>query len=162
MKRKLIAAFGTILGILVVFTSCSAQNAAEKIIGNLTSGTVNLSSGGGQITTSDGALQFGDNLKWPGDKMPGIPEMKGKISGIINDNSTGGCSVTYSDVSASDAQAYRDSLKAKGYGNGLESADNDGLLFSGTNSSGEGVMFTYNTSSKDGMVMYTPAQKTAS
>jgi hypothetical protein len=67
MKRKLIALIGIILGVLVIFTSCSAQKTTEKILGDLTSGTVKLTSDGGKVTTSEGALELGSNLKWPGD-----------------------------------------------------------------------------------------------
>jgi hypothetical protein len=80
--------------------------------------------------------------------MPGIPEIKGKISGIINDNATKGCSVTYTDVSAADAQAYMDGLKAKGFGDGMESSTSDGLPFTVRTAKAKPLCSPINTSNK--------------
>ncbi len=115
----------------------------------------------GKITSGDASLQFGADLKWPKDQMKGLNEPKGKITGVMKDDKTGQCSVTYTEMKSEDAQTYVNSLKALGYSGGMNLVDKDGIMFSGTGSNGEELLFTYNVTAKEGMIVYTPNSQTS-
>lgn len=151
---------------LVFLTACGAvknkiadkvtEKAVEKAIEKSTGGKVDINKDGGKITTDKGTYEAGDDLKWPADKMGDLPEPKGKITAVMSDAATKGCSIAYSDMEFEDAKKYVEALKKQGYDNGMEAVDADGVIFGGKKADGAGVNFTYNKTGKDGVIAYTP------
>ncbi|MBP1760298.1 MAG: hypothetical protein H6Q63_1215 [Firmicutes bacterium] len=58
-------------------------------------------------------------------------------------------------MSVEDAKAYVEKIKELGYKDGLSLSDTDMISYSGKNSSGASVMFTYSVSPMEGTIIYT-------
>ena len=102
------------------------------------------------ITVSETAIV------WPSDRMGNLPKLGAKVAGIIGEDEAKCCSVIYEQCSQTDAQAYLAALKSLGYQNGMEFSDEEGIVLTGTDDSGNSVFFSYNTADGGGTVIYTP------
>ncbi|AHF11299.1 MULTISPECIES: hypothetical protein [Dehalobacter] len=105
-----------------------------------------------QSTNSD--LDVGENLKWPTDSMGNLPGLKGKISAVLKDDSTGQCTVAFSEMAKEDAQAYIAEMKKRGYTGELSVADEESLIHSGKAANGSTAVFTYNVTAKEGTISF--------
>lgn len=107
------------------------------------------------ITDNSGnGIVVGQNMDWPSRTMGNLPQMKGKVTAVINSDQTHECAVTVSGCTKDDATAYVAQLKSLGYGNGMDMADSNGYLFTGTNSSNDNVTFSYVLSSGEATVSF--------
>jgi len=138
---------------LVMTLSACGSSGDDTQSGSLTD---NLASG--SIDTAGGSLDYGNNLQWPEEKMAGLPAPQGKITGVLSDDSTGQCTVTFNEMTQQDAESYAAKIKEMGYTNGLNFADADSIMSGGTNANGEGAFFTYNITAKEGSISYTPQE----
>ena len=59
------------------------------------------------------------------------------------------------------ALAYIDELKSLGYESLVDLADDEGLMYSGQNSKGESVVFSYGYDSKEGIVIFSKTGATS-
>lgn len=89
--------------------------------------------------------------------MGDLPEPKGNISVILNADTGKGGTVAYNEMSLEDAKAYVEKLKELGYKDGMSISDTDMISYSGKNSRGDSVMFTYSISPKEGSIMFKSA-----
>lgn len=80
-----------------------------------------------------------DTASWPKDFIKGVPELKGKIIGVINDNS-GTATVSFENVNKADFGAYIEQLKQNGYTvEADEVTSADSIEFSANNAEGDWV-----------------------
>lgn len=101
-------------------------------------------------------MEFGENLKWPTELMANLPQPTGKITAVLKDDSTKGCTVAFSGMTKEEAQAYVAKIKALGYSNGMEMADEDSIIVNGTVANGGVANFIYNVTAKEGVISYIP------
>jgi hypothetical protein len=99
-------------------------------------------------------IDFGENIEWPKELMANLPEPKGKVTAVINDESTGSCTIAFAEMSKEDAMAYVDKIKELGYTNGLNVADGESIMAGGTETNGAEAFFTYNITAKEGTISY--------
>jgi len=114
------------------------------------------------IKTSAGEIVVGDQVNWPDSSMGGLNKPNANIVTVIKDNGAGSCAVAFSGMSSDTAAQYIANLKQQGYQAVVEMNDEDGLIFSGTISSGASVLFTYTNATQEGTITYTPNQESAS
>ncbi len=153
--------------ILILATGCGAaqkkaeQKISDKIAGQAIGGKVESSNNGVKIEANGTTIETGQDLKWPQQAMGDLPQPNGKITAVMNSNSSEGCTVNVSEMSLDDAKAYVAKLKALGYKDGLEINGADGRLYtvSGENSSGASAGFTYDADPKEGTIYYKTAKK---
>lgn len=110
----------------------------------------------GSIKTSDGEIVTGDNVKWPDTNMGGLTKPNAKITAVLKDDKTGNYTVAFSDMDKEKAAQYVEMLKTQGYKSVMEVNDADGIIYSGQNSSGVAVTFTYNNTAREGTISYVP------
>ncbi|NLI93092.1 MAG: hypothetical protein GX434_13160 [Peptococcaceae bacterium] len=163
MKKTYINICIVIMIVILSLTGCGtvqdkvSEKVGEKIAGDAIGGSVDITKDGLKAEKDGVSYQTGDDLKWSKEAMGNIPEPKAKISGVSNAQGEGG-SVTYSEMSLEEAKAYEEKLIDLGYTeDGRSVADNDMMGYSGKNSSGDSVIFTYNIGSKDGSIYYIPS-----
>ncbi len=163
MKKLNIGIFLLTAAIVVSLTGCgSVQNKisekvnegiAEKAVG----GKVDITKDGVKVQKDGVNYETGKDLKWPKEAMGDLPEPKAKIISVVNGDAGKGGTVAYTGMSLEDAKAYAETLKGLGYKGGMSISDGDIISHSGKNENGASVMFIYNTSPKEGSIMYTPA-----
>ncbi len=165
MKKAYTSICIIIMIVILSLTGCgSVQNkvsekVGEKIAGDAIEGKVDITKDGVKIEKDGVSYQTGDDLKWPAEAMGNLPEPKAKINAVTNDDkSVEGGSVVYSEMSQEEAKAYVEKLIGLGYTEEKNNiSGNENIGYSGKNSSGDAVVFTYSTSSKDGSIYYIPA-----
>lgn len=140
MKKHIITILTLIFTLSLILSGCSA-------IGSLKNGS---------FKTNDGEIIAGDNVKWPESNMGGLNKPDAKITAVIKDDASGSYNVAFSDMSNEKATQYIADLKKHGYQSIMEVNDADGVMFSGKNSGGVMVTFTYNNTAKEGTVSYLP------
>lgn len=162
MKTKKSLLFLALALTMVFISSCGAvkdklaENAIEGAIKKATGAEVDIKGDTTTIKSADGTFQAGDALKWPKEKMGDLPEPKAKITTVMSDDKTKGCTIAYSSMGLDDAKKYIENLLKLGYKDGLSSTDKDAILHSGQKADGSTVFFTYNITSKEGAIVYTP------
>jgi len=163
MNKSYISVFVLILIIMISITGCGtiqnkiAEKTAEGIAEKAVGGNVDITKDGVKVQKDGVNYEAGKDLKWPKDAMGDLPEPKAKISAVLNADKSKGGTVGYSDMTIEDAKAYVEKLKELGYKDGISISDNDIISYSGKNGNGDSVMFTYNTSPKEGSITYAPA-----
>ena len=108
------------------------------------------------IALEEGDLQAGNNLTWPADKMGNIPDLGGTIT-VVMAAETGAC-VVYTGITEEQATAYVASLEALGY-QGYNYSDDETIVFSGQDSAGASINFSYGMTSTESSVTYASPQK---
>lgn len=162
MNKSHIGALVLTAALLVPLTGCGsiqdkiAEKVTEEIAEKAVGGNVDITKDGVKVQTDGVNYETGNDLKWPKESMGDLPEPKGKISAVLSDGTTKGGTVAYTGMSLEEAKAYAEKLKEMGYKDGLSISDMDMVSYSGKNSSGASVMFTYNISPKEGAIMYSP------
>ena len=161
MKKASMKTMVLIAAMIVSLCGCGAvqdkvtekigEGIAEKAIG----GNVDITKDGVKVEKDGVSYETGNDLKWPKDAMGDLPEPKAKISAVLNADAEKGGSLAYEEMSLEDAKVYVEELKALGYKDGLNMSDEDLITYSGKNSDGYSVMFTYTLSTKGGSIMYT-------
>lgn len=141
----------TIMVLVAALSLCScarsSEKAAEKFIESMTGQNVDIEDGGESITIKGDngesmTVTTGDDQVWPADKMGGLPELKGKVTSVIEAGGT--CYVSLEGVSEADVKAYIEGLKDMGYGDGSEYSDDDGaIIFSGIQDNHEATLSYY-------------------
>jgi len=157
--KKSLLVFALILAIVMLNACGSAKDkviekAAEKAVEKASGSKIDVKKDGVKVSNESGTYESGNNLKWPADKMGDLPQPKGKITAVLSDDKSKGCTVGYSGCELKDAQDYVNALKKLGYGNGTELTDKDGMMFGGQKSDGSTVNFTYNAGPKEGAISY--------
>ncbi|HYE83236.1 MAG TPA: hypothetical protein VEG39_13855 [Clostridia bacterium] len=153
----------------VVFSLCGcrkveekiAEKGAEKLIEDALGVDVDISEDGGEIKVDGGAMEAGEDLPWPKEAMGDMPKPEGKITFIMKDDETKGCTVTVSELETDNAKQYVEELKKMGYKETMRTENEDGILFMGGTDKGEIVNFAYNYSDKQGVVAYSPEDRYA-
>jgi uncharacterized lipoprotein len=105
------------------------------------------------VSSDAGNLQAGTDLSWPAAYMGDLPELSGTITAMMtaDDNST----VAFGGITEDQAAAYVSSLESLGY-QGYNFKDDDGIVFSGQNSAGAIVTFSFNSSNGESSITYAP------
>jgi len=98
-------------------------------------------------------VDFGKGVEWPEESMGDLPKPDVRVTAIIKDESSGQCVVTFSEMSEKTAAEYIQQLKDLGFGNGMEMAGEDSVIFSGTKVDGS-VTFAYYTENGGGTISY--------
>jgi len=148
---KTIRCFVTVVIIVCMafmITACGSGSKTDENNGGQTQGNA------GQSGSTNGDLDVGQNLKWPADNMGNLPELKGKITAVLKDDSTGQCTVAFSEMAKEDAQAYITEMKKMGYTGEMSMADEESLIHSGKAADGSTAVFTYNITAKEGAISY--------
>ncbi|MDR7869320.1 MAG: hypothetical protein RIN55_00575 [Tissierellaceae bacterium] len=154
MKRKLFVLVVFLVVIISLFmTGCKKkieEKITEKIIEDVST-----------IKTDRGETKMGEDLKWPGDKMGDLPELKANINMVIEDKDKEkdiNLSMVYFDnMKESDAQKYVELIKDLNYESVFETSSDDGFMFSGNNDDGAEVIFSYSNDGT-GSLSYTDKQ----
>lgn len=103
------------------------------------------------ITTSDGK-----GMDWPEKNMGDITPVTCKITAVWSDEKSG--SVTFEGMERAEADDYLAEFESMGFTNGLQSEDDDGILYIKTNDAGDSIMFSY---APDGTGLITYAETDA-
>lgn len=148
----------TLIVLIMVITAMltlSACGSSKKInMGNGTTGEVK-SNGDVSVTGNNGeSVNVGENLKWPKEHMGSLPEIKGKITGVLNDEKTQTCSVVFTEMTLDDAKEYIETMKKLGYTNGATISSSEALVMGGTSKDNSEAVFSYNITAKEGSVSY--------
>lgn len=146
----------------IIFSMCACgkakekitEKAMEKVVGDAIGGKVNITKDGGKIEVNGETYEAGENLDWPKDAMGELPEPKAKVTFVMKDDANMGCTVTVEEFSVKDAEKYLEMLKEKGFKEGMNISDEDGIMFTGKKDDGSVVNFIYNPDSKDGTIAY--------
>lgn len=151
MKRMIITLTAFAFIALALCACASPQKMAQDIIKQQTGQNVEINNDGSTVTVKgengeSAKYSVGNDLKWPADKLQGLPELKGSVKGVIETG--GGYYVTIDNVNQADARAYIQKLKDMGYGDGTELNDgeNHSLMFTGAKGEAE-VFFQCDTES---------------
>lgn len=101
-----------------------ARRAADKIAGGIlgaaTGSSVSVNSDNGSATVSNGSgtTSVGSNVKWPSDMPSDVPELKtGTLTVSSSDKTSKTWSVTASDVTKAEFDAYKALVDAAGWTN---------------------------------------------
>lgn len=129
-----------------MITACGSGSKADEDSAVQNQGSV------GQSTQGD--LDLGENLKWPAESMGKLPEINGKITAVLKDDSTGQCTVAFAEMKKVDAEAYVAELKKLGLTGELDMADSESILHSGKAADGSTAVFAYNITSQEGTLSY--------
>jgi len=140
-----------------------ARKAADKIAGGLlgaatgSSVSVNSDTGAVSVKTDDGSTQIGGNISWPSSMPSEIPKYsKGKItsatSGVSGDGT--GWSITISETSQSDFDAYKASLISDGWA--LTTTSNFGAEIDVYEKGAYDLNLTWDPTSKGVLIGVTP------
>lgn len=132
----------------------ASQKAIEKAVEEAVGGEVSIQEDGIKIESKDGTFESGGDLKWPADAMGDLPIPKANVTGIIKDNSNKGCTVSLTDFSIEDANAYLEKLKSLGYEDGFTMEDKEMMMYSGSKDDGSAITFAYNNVPKEGTIFY--------
>lgn len=157
MKAKRILAAVLIFGILML-PGCSKAKTVVLDTGDGGKVSVDVSQDGnaGKIEDGDSSIEFAEDMEWPADFMVGLPQPKGKITGVLKDDGTKACTVALNEMGEQDAKDYSASLKTLGYENGMDFSDAESIMFTGTGKDGATIMFAYNTTAKEATISYSP------
>lgn len=165
MKRTHIWVLVLTAAILVFTTGCGkiqdkvSEKVSEGIVSKAVGADVDITKDGLKVQKDGASFESGTDLKWPKSSMGDLPEPKAKISGlVVNENSNGGGTVIFSEMSLDDAKDYKEILIDLGYKDGISFSDADGLSYGGTNSIGASAVITYNVSPKEGTIQYSTAE----
>lgn len=160
MKKTSIWATVLIVSISLFMTGCGKieEKVSEGIVEKAIGGNVDITKDGFKVEKDGVSVETGNDLKWPKRDMGDLPELKGKILGVLKGSVTEGCTVVMSEISIDAIKAYAEKLEGLGYKNGLGFSDTEGLGFSGKNSSGASVTIAYMASSKEGTIQYISAE----
>lgn len=134
MKKQILMSIALFVVLSFCITGCSKNSSTVK--------------------TDEGEIVAGDSVDWPDDNMGDLSEPDATITAIVKDDTTGNCTVAFSEMSKDDATKYLTKLKDLGYQSIMEVNDTDGIMFSGQNAKGILVTFTYNYTAKEGTVSY--------
>jgi len=118
--NKKLALLCIFMALILVLTACGekiAEKAVEKAVEGETGENVdiNLDEGGVTIEGEGGSFQVGEGVEWPKDKMGDLPVPEAKIIGVMSDDASGGCVVTFEEMSQKDAEEYIKALEDLGY-----------------------------------------------
>lgn len=151
-KIRILLASTMVVALILALTACGGSKKIK--LGNGTTGEVKPN-GNVSVTGKNGeSINVGENLKWPKEHMGSLPEIKGKITGVLRDEKTQNCSIVFSEMTLEDAKEYIENMKKLGYSNGMTFSDSETLMISGTAKDNSEASFTYNSSTKEGTVSY--------
>jgi len=98
----------------------------------------------------------GDNVKWPDKDVPKELKLDANCTAVVKDDESNTIVIPFEDFSEKKATAYIENLKKLGYKAQMEATTADGMLFSGIKDNKEFVTFSYDTPSKEGVILYQP------
>ena len=111
-------------------------------------------------SAQSGVMTYSEDAVWPAKQMKNLPKPDGVVSAVTSNTKTFQCAVVVTELSYQKALAYFQKLKSAGFG-GTESTDEDAILLTGVDNSGNGIFFSYNKEEKTGTVIYTPVGTSA-
>lgn len=150
-----------ILGLVISLSACgkvtekATEKGMEKLIESQTGSKVDITKDGAKIQADGQTVQVGEGMAWPKDAMGGLPEPKAKVTFVINGGEGKGCSVGIEEFENADAKKYMETLKELGYKALMTVEDKESMMFVGQKDK-ISVNFTYNITSKEGAVTYSP------
>ncbi len=150
-KIKYLIAAACIVCLTLTLAACGGGKTEDS--GKTEDGGKAAQENAGNVSTG-AELDFGQNLKWPADSMGKLPEITGKITGVLKDDGSGQCTVAFSEMTKENAQAYIAEMKKMGYTGELSMADEESLVHSGKAADGSTAFFTYNVTAKEGTISY--------
>lgn len=160
-KRRLVLWIAILFCAMMVLTACggdkNTNSSEDSNTQQQSSGNTDNSGNTGTVVTGDvngSKIAVGDGIAWPTESMGNLPKPNGKAIAVVKDNSA--CTVAFAELSKEDATAYVLKIKALGYKSILESADTDGIMFSGVEESTASATFVYSYASKEGTILYVP------
>ena len=134
---------------------------AAALLALLLPGCGGTDSGSSQSSSSvsssaeSGVMTYSEDAVWPAKQMKNLPKPDGVVSAVSSNSKTLTCAVVVTELSYQKALAYYQKLKSAGFG-GTESTDEDAILLTGVDNSGNSIFFSYNKEEKTGTVIYTP------
>lgn len=149
MKKYILISLTVILTFSFILSGCGNNEKLKD--DSIKSGDETVS-----IKIDNGDIVAGDDVEWPENNMGDIAKPNSKITAVLKDDTTGNCTVVFSDMDKEDAVQYVEELKKLGYQPIMEVNDADEVMFSGKNSKEVMATFTYNNTAKEGSVSYIP------
>ena len=166
MNKKAIAVF-IVLILLAAASGCAPKapaagtSGAAAVSANADPVTAGSGNNGAEVTADIGdglSVAGGNGVTWPAADMGDLSSPGGKITGVLKDSGSGSTIVAISELSEQAAKDYYNGLPTKGYKASIEMSDDESIFFSGENSAGASVTFTYTYSSKESGISYTKAK----
>lgn len=139
---KLVICILLILGLALTFTACFGGVIDVDKDGNV------------KIKGEDGEIEIG-SAKWDSSKVFGLDAPKAELEGYIS--TEGGVIYTYSGMDEDDVTDYINKIKAAGFTYNMIIMDD--YMYTGTNSEGQTISFSYDAQSKEGTISATQGDK---